>query len=332
MSSPVRKKILISDRFSTEAQLMLSQQGFLEIEKSAFPDLRQVDLAGINGLVIRSKTTVDEALLKRAKQLQVIVTSTSGFDHIDLEACNKWGITVMYTPDANVESAAQMTWALALACANRLTQAHRMMKAGEWNRELLTGIEMAGKTYGIIGLGRIGRRVADFASTFKMKVVAYDPYADDKAFFESGVERHAYEEVLKKSDFISFHVPRTKETQHMLNRSHFEYINRGVVLINTSRGSVIHELDLIEALQKGWIGSVGLDVFEKEPLPRSSNLLNFPQVVLTPHIGAQTQDAFAKGSEQAALKIIRFFIDGSTADTLPPKASWYGATPAWEKS
>jgi D-3-phosphoglycerate dehydrogenase len=126
----------------------------------------------------------------------------------------------------------------------------------------------------------------------------------------------AFEEILKSSDVLSFHVPKTPETHHMLNRSHFEYIHQGVILINASRGSVIHELDLCEALEQGWIGSVGLDVFEKEPLPRQSKLLGFSNVVLTPHCGANTSDAFAKASEQAVLKIIRFFQDSSISDTL----------------
>lgn len=324
-----KKRILITDRFATEAMVTLSQQPFFTVEKSSQPQLFETDLAGVNGLIIRSRSIIDETLLKRAKQLQVIITATSGFDHIDLNACEKWGVTVMFTPEANVESAAQLTWGLVLSCMNRIAPAHRAMKAGEWNRELLVGQELASKTYGIVGLGRIGQRVAEFAETFKMKVQAYDPYAEERTFHQHGVERVAFEEILKSSDILSFHVPKTRETQHMLNRSHFEYINRGITIINTSRGSVIAESDLTEALEKNWLGAVGLDVYEKEPLPRSSKLLQFSNVILTPHIGANTQEAFAKASEQAALKMIRFFIDGNTSDTLPPKAPWYGAVSAF---
>lgn len=330
--STAQKKILVTDRFSSEALLTLGQQPFFKVEKTPFPNLNETDLSGVHGLIIRSRTAITEDILRRSKQLQVIVTATSGFDHIDLKACEKWGITVMFTPEANVESAAQLTWALVLACSHKLINAHKGMKGGEWKRETLIGTELAGKTYGIVGLGRIGQRVADLASAFRMKVIAYDPYAEDKSFYESGAERVAFEEVLKRSDVLSFHVPLTKETHHMLNRSHFEYINRGITLVNTSRGTVIHELDLLEALDQGWVGHVGLDVFEKEPLPRTSGLLNRSQVVMTPHVGANTHEAFAKASEQAALKMIRFFVDGSTSDTLPPKAAWYGATPPWEKA
>lgn len=328
-TSTEKKKILITDRFSSDALVTLSQQPFFDVQKTTFANLNDVDLSGVHALIIRSRTQITEDLLKRAKQLQLIVTATSGFDHIDLAACAKWGVTTMFTPLANVESASQLTWSLVLACASKITSAHRMMKSGEWNRDLLVGQEMAGKTYGIVGLGRIGRRVAEIAEAFRMKVMAYDPYVEEGAFNETGAERVAFEEILKSADVLSFHVPRTQETHHMLNRSHFEYIHRGLILINTSRGTVIHEADLCEALENNWIQAAGLDVFEKEPLPRTSRLLQYPQVVLTPHIGANTQEAFSKASEQAALKVIRFFIDGTTSDTLPPKAAWYGASPAF---
>jgi D-3-phosphoglycerate dehydrogenase len=330
-TNTMKKKVLVTDRFASEAYLTLAQQAFLDVKKTETPNLREVDLTDVYGLVIRSRTTIDESVFSRAKKLQVIVTATSGFEHIDLDAAQKWGVTVMFTPEANVESAAQMTWGLVLACANKIPQAHRALKGGEWNRDSVIGMELNRKTYGIVGLGRIGQRVADFANAFDMNVIAFDPYADEVAFRAAQAERVAYEEILKRSDVLSFHVPGTSETKHMLNRSHFEYIHRGIVLVNTSRGSVIHEADLCEALGNGFIGSVGLDVFEKEPLSRNSKLLQYPNVVLTPHCGANTAEAFAKGSEQAALKIIRFFVDSSTSDTLPPKAAWYGAVAPWKK-
>jgi D-3-phosphoglycerate dehydrogenase len=325
-----KKKILITDKFSQEALLTLSQQDFLQVQKTETPSLHEVDLKGVHGLIIRSRTKIDESIFARAKSLQVIITATSGFDHIDLDSAAKWGVTVMFTPEANVESATQMTWSLVLACATKLPQTARALKAGEWNRDAWVGMELYRKCYGIVGLGRIGRRVAEIAQAFGMNVIAYDPYLDEGSFRESGAERVAYEEILKSADVLSYHVPKTTETDKMLNRSHFEYIHRGLILVNTSRGSVIHEQDLCEALEKGWVGAAGLDVFEKEPLPRTSKLLNFPNVVLTPHCGANTTEAFAKASEQAALKAIRFFMDASTSDTLPPKAAWYGAVPPWK--
>lgn len=326
-----KKQLLITDRFAQEALLTLESQPFFDVRKSPTPEAEHLDLTGVHGLIIRSRTKIDRKILSRAKDLQVIITATSGFDHIDLEACQEWGITVMFTPRANVESAAQLTWSLVLACASRVNEAHREMKSGQWRRDLLIGTELSGKTYGIVGLGRIGSKVADLANAFGMNVIAYDPYLDDHSFRAVHAERVAMEEILKQSDVLSFHVPKTRETHYMLNRSHFEYIHRGIILVNTSRGSVIKEADLVEALEQGWIGAVGLDVFEKEPLPRQSKLFGFNNVIVTPHIGANTAQAFAKASEQAALKMIRFFVEGSTDETLPPKAPWYGAIPPWEQ-
>ncbi|MFN7453882.1 MAG: NAD(P)-dependent oxidoreductase [Pseudobdellovibrionaceae bacterium] len=327
-----RKNILITDRFTPEALITLNQQKFFQVEKTLTPDLAQTDLSSTHGLIIRSKTHITKVIFARAKKLQVIITATSGFDHIDLEEAKKWGVTVMHTPAANVESATQLTWSLVLACSHRLRDNLQATKTGEWNRDLLVGHELYGKTYGIVGLGRIGSRVAEIAQAFGMKVIAFDPYIEDGMYREVGAERVAYEELLKRSDVLSFHVPKTSETLKMLNRSHFEYINRGIILVNTSRGGVISEMDLFEALEQGWVGACGLDVYEKEPLPKDHRLFKFAQVVGTAHVGANTHEAFAKASEQAALKMIRFFVDGTTSDTLPPKATWYGAVPPWKTS
>ncbi|MFV8250880.1 D-2-hydroxyacid dehydrogenase [Bdellovibrio bacteriovorus] len=324
----MKKKILITDRFAQDSFLYLQQHSQFDVVRSDNPQHLPLEhLVSANALIIRSRTRIDEELLKKARQLQLIVTCTSGFDHIDLEATQKWGVTVMHTPTANIESAAQLTWGLVLSCVNNIQAAHKMVKAGEWNRDQITGIELAGRNYGIVGLGRIGSRVAELAQAFGMNVVAYDPYQEDEVFERLHIPRLSYEEVLKTADVISFHVPKTLETEHMLNRSQFEYIHRGIVLINTSRGSVINENDLCEALEKGWLRSVGLDVYEKEPLNRNSNLLKYPNLVLTPHIGANTEDAFFKASQIAANKLMAFFVDGSTSDTLPPRAPWYGAAP-----
>ncbi len=325
-----RKKVLITDRFSQEAFLTLEAQPYLDVQKTLTPDLKGVDLKGVHALVIRSVTQIKRETLQSAPDLQLIVTATSGFDHIDLDACKDWGVTVMHTPSANIESASQLTWALVLACTNKICKAHREIKLGTWNREMLMGTELAGKTYGIVGLGRIGKRVAEIAQVFGMNVLAYDPYLDDPIFREAGAERHSYEELLKQSDVMSYHVPKTKETHYMFNRALFDYTHSGLIVINTSRGTVVKEQDLVEALEHNWIAGAGLDVFEREPLQRASRLIGLPNVVLTPHIGASTTEAFAKASELAALKVIHFFVEGVTSDTLPPKASWYGAVSPWD--
>jgi D-3-phosphoglycerate dehydrogenase len=316
-------KILVTDRLAASAMVQLKGEKSFEILRSETPEIKPSELVGINGLLVRSKTKITEEHLSSAKDLQVIITSTSGFDHIDLAACAKWGITVMYTPSPNANTAAQLTLALALACVHKITQGHGQVKSGTWKREGLVSMELTGKTWGVVGLGRIGKKVAELAQAFGMETIAFDPYLEDGTFREAATERVAFEELLKRSDVLSFHVPLTKETFHMMNRSHFEYIRRGIVLLNSSRGSVIKEEDLVEALKAGWISACGLDVFEKEPLPRNSHLLQEPNVIFTPHVGAHSTEAFTKSGELAVEKLITFFRNGETSDTLPPKAAWF---------
>ncbi|HRO66917.1 MAG TPA: NAD(P)-dependent oxidoreductase [Pseudobdellovibrionaceae bacterium] len=323
-----KKKVLITDRFATESAMWLDRQPHLEIVRADSPSILPLEhLVSCQAMLIRSRTPIDEKLLKKARQLQVIITATSGFDHIDLDACTKWGITVMHTPSANIESASQLTWALVLAVANRLRESRSLMESGEWLRDKVIGLELSGRTYGIVGLGRIGSRVAKLAQAFGMNVMAYDPYLADSTFDAVNVQRQGFEELLKNSDVVSFHVPKTAETERMLTRQQLSRLSRPLILVNTSRGSVIEENDLIEALQKGWLRGAGLDVFAQEPLETSSELLKLPQVVATPHVGANTEEAFFKASQLAAQKMVSFFLDGSTSDTLPPRVPWYGATP-----
>lgn len=321
------KKIIVTDRFSSESLLLLERQPEVEVIKvDPLSLLSSEHLQTAHGLLIRSRTRIDTSILEKAKNLQLVISATSGFDHIDLEATQKWGITVMHTPNANRESAAQLTLSLLLNCAQKITEANRSIKAGHWRQETLLGMELHQRTWGIVGLGRIGSRVCELAQAFKMNVIAYDPYLSEEEFEKHNVKRVSFEELLKLSDVISFHVPKTPETTKMLTKSQFEYIHREVILINTSRGLVIDEESLIWALEKKLIKAVALDVFEKEPLSRNSKLLQFPEVLLTPHIGAFTEDAFYKASHEAVLKLIQFFIDGSTKDTLPPQVPWYGAS------
>ena len=160
----MKKKILITDRFAQDVFLYLQQQPQFEVLRSDSPTHLPLEhIVNAHALIIRSRTRIDDELLKKARNLQVIVTATSGFDHIDLEATKKWGVTVMHTPSANIESAAQLTFCLLLACTTNFVQGHRMMKAGDWHRDQLVGMELSGRTYGIVGLGRIGTRVARHA-------------------------------------------------------------------------------------------------------------------------------------------------------------------------
>ncbi len=320
----MKKKILISDRFSFESQLYLERQGPFEILKAPHPmDLPLESLVSCHALLIRSKTEITKDLFEKARNLQVIVTMTSGFDHIDLGAAAKWGVTVMHTPWAHRESAAQLTWSMVMATATQIIPAQMQMNSQRWAREQLKGFELFGRTYGIVGLGRIGTRVAEIAKAFGMRVVAFDPYQDAETFQTRGIERLGLEEVFHQADVISLHVPKTPETHKFIHRHILSDLPKPVVLINTCRGSVIDEALLLEALEKKWLLAAAQDVFEIEPLPQESPLRQAPRLIMTPHIGSQTEEALEKASQMAAEKIARFFESGMTSDTLPPKAPWY---------
>ena len=318
----IKKKILICDRFAVEAHVVLKKNLAFDVVLAQSPDLLSQHITDANGILIRSKQKIDASFLAKAHKLEVIVTCTSGFDHIDLVETKKRNIKVMFTPEANQVSAAELTWSLLLACVRNVPQAHQELKTKTWNREPYLGTELSGKIIGIVGLGRIGCRVAIMAKAFGMQVLAFDPYCDDSNFETSSAERCSYDELLKQADVISFHVPSTKETKHMLNRIQFDMISPTAVIINTSRGSAIHEDDLAEALRNKKIKAVGLDVFEKEPIDRTSKLLKLPNVIMTPHLGAYTEEAFYKASLQGVLQIENYFIKNQTENELPLVNQW----------
>lgn len=311
------KKILICDRFATEALIELKKNSFLNVLTYS-----ESELATADALIIRSKFKIDKELLEKAPQLKLVITCTSGFDHIDLVATEKRNITVMFTPEANVVSAAEHTWALLMACSRQIVAAHKEMKAAQWKRDPFIGFELAGKTLGIVGLGRIGQKVASFAKVFQMKVIAFDPYVEAEVFEKLNIARMSYDELLKQSDIITFHVPATFETKHMLARPHYESIDEHTIIINTSRGSVIDEDALADALNNKQIAGAGLDVFSKEPLLRDSRLMKCTNLIMTPHLGAFTEEAFLKASMQAALQAKNYFEKKLTQNTLPLKNEW----------
>lgn len=305
----MKHKVLITDRCDEKARVFLESQDELEIRVSQSPHLKSENLDGVECLFIRSRTLVDKALLERAKDLKLVVTATSGFDHIDLVAAQERGVKVAFTPEANAASAAELTWALVLACARNLKL---------WSQNSKLGHQLAGKTYGVIGCGRIGSRVARIAQAFGMRVLVYDAYVGDIPW-----ERRGLDELLRESDVVSLHVPLTRETRKMINRNTLEGLSSQSILVNTSRGEVIDEVALIDVLREGDIGAVGLDVVEREPLTPDYPLHKFENVILTPHIGARTAEAFEQASLEAAQQIASFFKGSDLAHPLPPKADWY---------
>ncbi len=303
MSEPLN--ILITDELTTSALLKLRQIPKSNIVLTErYPEENKLRDADI--LIIRSRTTVDEALLTKAPNLKFIVTATSGTDHIDFSGCEKRGIKIQSTPEAQSQSAAEMTLFLMLSTLRRAAQVQHIMRQYLWKDSVLKGQELEGKIVGIIGLGRVGSRVAKLVQAFGATVLAHDPYQSDEAFKKLNIQRLGLTEVFVQSQILTFHVPLTEETRHMLTAQTLSMLQDDAIVINTSRGSVVAEGDLLRALESGSLLAAGLDVFESEPLGREARLRKLKNVVLTPHIGAYTVEAFDRASNLAADKVIDY--------------------------
>jgi D-3-phosphoglycerate dehydrogenase len=324
MAQELKHQVLITDRFALNALIHLQTSPLLcVVQDNKWFQKTKEELAHFEILIIRSLTKMDKQTLTRFPKLKLIISCTVGFDHIDIEACIQNKIIVSHCPSAHTASAAELTWGLVLACARRMREAHNAVLNCDWDRQKIIGTEVSGKTYGIVGLGRIGQKVAQIAQAFSMNVVAHDPYQDDEAFDNLKVNRSSLEEVLSQSDVLSLHVPLTRETHHLLGEDFLKSLQPHTILVNTSRGSVIHEKALVKALQNKKIGAVGLDVFEYEPVSKGSALFQFPQVVLSPHIGASTREAFDKASFEASQKLLDFIAIKTINDLLPPNVAWF---------
>jgi D-3-phosphoglycerate dehydrogenase len=241
-------------------------------------------------IVIRSATKLDRDLIERADRLKVIGRAGVGVDNVDVEAATRRGIVVANAPESTVVSAAEHTIGLLLALSRNIAQAHAALKDGRWERSAHGGIELAGKTIGVLGFGRIGQQVARRALGLEMRVVAYDPFVAKERFRELGVERaESADEVLQAADFLTLHLPLTPETTGALDAKAFEQMRDGVRLVNAARGELVDEQALLEALRSGKVAAAALDVFSAEPY--SGPLLELDNVVVTPHLAASTEEA-----------------------------------------
>jgi D-3-phosphoglycerate dehydrogenase len=302
------KKILICDPIDAEGVRKLRQVGF-EIDNK--PSINQAELekiiSGYDALVVRSRTKVTKQLLAKGSRLKVIGRAGAGVDNIDLEAAKKRGIAVLNTPEAPADSVAELTIGLILAVVRRISYADRSMKEGKWIKKELEGSLLNGKTLGLIGLGNVGIRVAKIAKAFGMKILVTKRTPPSRELLDLlGAEFVLLEELLKRTDIVSVHVPLTEQTEGMIGEKELSLMKKGAVLINTSRGGIVDEEALLKALKSGKLGGAGLDIYQVEP-PENLELVQLPNVVCTPHIGAQTKEAQKTASMLLADKIIQFF-------------------------
>jgi D-3-phosphoglycerate dehydrogenase len=285
--------VLVTDRVSDEglAPLLDDDRFAIETIHDSSSDEFETVLALAVGLIVRSATKVDGEMMTRAAGLKVIGRAGVGVDNIDLAAASKRGIAVFNAPGGNTNAAAELTMALMLALARRLTEADRSIREGRWDRTGLKGIELKGRTLGLVGAGRIGGEVARRGQVFGMDVLVYDPYLTQERAEQLGVRLVSLDHVIENADVISCHVPLTDETRGLIDASRLGRMKDGVLVINASRGGVIDEAALAEALHEGTIAGAALDVYEREPLSGGSPLRNAPNLVLTPHLGASTEEA-----------------------------------------
>lgn len=307
----MKYKILVTDNLAKEGIDILRKYSELDIDvkNKISPDELKSIIPDYDAIIVRSATKLTSDILKNATRLKVAGRAGIGVDNIDVASATKMGIVVMNTPGGNSITTAEHTIALLFAVARKIPQANTSVKAEKWEKSKFEGIELYNKTIGIIGLGNIGGIVADRCIGLKMKVIGYDPFVKPEKAKELGVELVSFEEVCKRADIITVHVPLSKDTKGLINKETINKMKDGVIIINCARGGIVNEADLIDALKSGKVRGAGLDVYEKEP-PEKSPLFEMDNVVLTPHLGASTQEAQVNVSIAIAEQIVDYLING----------------------
>ena len=310
-------RVLVSDAISDAGvEVLRNAPGFEVVVRTGLSpaDLAR-ELTSFDALVVRSATNVTAEVLRDSARLRVIGRAGTGVDNIDLDAATRAGIVVLNTPGGNSVAAAELTISLLLALARNVPQANADLRAKRWERKRYLGVEVAGKTLGVVGLGRIGREVARRAQGLRMEVVGFDPFVSQKSAADFGVAYLALDDLLPVSDFVTLHVPLSPETHHVIDAAALRKMKKGARIINCARGGLVDEDALYAAIVDGRIGGAALDVFEKEP-PVDFKLVEDPRVVATPHLGASTVEAQERVGTEIAEKIRAFFENGAMLDAV----------------
>lgn len=286
-------KILVSDTLSEEGLKILKEVKEFQVDvmTQLKPEELKERIKDYHALIVRSATKVTKDVISNAVNLKAIGRAGVGLDNVDLEAATQKGIIVMNTPAGNTISTAEHTLSMILSLSRNIPQANTSTKKGEWNRSKFMGVELYNKTLGVIGFGRIGSEVSKRALSFGMKILAYDPFLSKEIAEGLGVEVVELKDLLKRADYISVHTPLTEETKHIISTDEFAIMKKGVRVVNCARGGIIDESALVNAVKQGKIAGAAIDVFEKEPLTPESELLKLDNVIVTPHLGASTEEA-----------------------------------------
>ena len=308
-------KVLVADKISAAGVEILKQVADVDVNTGLEKDALINCIGEYEGLVVRSATKVTADVIAAAERLRIIGRAGVGVDNIDVPAATQRGIVVVNSPEGNTIAVAELTMALLLSMSRNIPAADASVKAGRWERGKYEGVEVYGKTIGIVGLGKIGREVAKRAQVFGMKVIACDPYMSADVAKKLGVEMKCLDDLLAASDYISFHLPKNKETEGMIGAREIERMKTGVRIINTARGGIIDEAALAEGLKSGKIAAAAVDVFSQEPITPDNPLLGVENIITTPHLGASTAEAQSKVAVDVAEQMVDFFRG------LPPRAS-----------
>ena len=311
-------KVLVSDKLSPTAVQIFRDRG---IEVDFEPDLgkdkiRLAEVIGqYDGLAIRSATKVTAKILAAANRLKVVGRAGIGVDNVDRDAASKKGVIVMNTPFGNMITTAEHAIAMMFAVARQIPEASASTHAGKWEKSKFMGVELTGKTLGVIGAGNIGGIVCDRARGLKMKVVAYDPFLSEEKADKMGVEKVTLETLLLRADFITLHVPLTEQTKNILSAENLAKTKKGVRIINCARGGLVDESALAELLVSGHIAGAAFDVFKTEPA-KENPLFDLPNVVCTPHLGAATTEAQENVALQVAEQMSDYLLTGAVTNAL----------------
>ena len=308
-------RVMIRDNMSPLAKEILEATGQIEVvidndKETGKPENLAKIIGDFHGLAVRSGTKVTEEVLQNAGKLKVIGRAGIGVDNIDVPAATKHGVVVMNAPGGNTVTTAEHAITMMLALARNVPQATASMRSGKWEKKKLIGMEVTGKTLGVVGLGQIGRVVAQRALGLQMKVIASDPVVSEEAARELGVKLMPQEEVFEKADIITLHVPKLKETANMINAETLGMMKPGVRLINCSRGEVVKLDDLLQAVNSGHVAGAALDVLPSEPPDPTMEILQHPKIIFTPHLGASTGEAQNKVAYMIAHQLSNYLVDG----------------------
>ena len=313
-------KILVCDPVSPKGIALLQQRP--EFEVVVLPKrLTEAELlpivTDVVAMVVRSETKVTRKVIEAAPNLRVVGRAGVGVDNVDVEAATQRGVVVMNTPGGNTISTAELSFAMILSLARKVPQAYASMAAGKWDRKQFQGVELAGKTLGVLGMGRIGSEVAKRALAFGMRVLGYDPFLTEARAKALGIQLVAdLDDVYRDADFITVHMPVTEQTRGMLNVAAFAKMKPKVCLVNCARGEIMVENDLLAALDSGKIAAVALDVYATEPLPADHPFRKHPAITLTPHLGASTQEAQEKCGIEVAEVIAGYLVTGEVRNAV----------------